>query len=139
MRSCWGYSSCERCMIKGSWNGRVVFNDDDVFPQRTDADFNQMKYDDHQKGESQLLEIQFNCVSGFVLDYMHLVCLGVMKRLLNFLKGPGKCCLSNGLISQISDGLLLLKNKISTNFARQPRSLTELDRWKATEFRQLLL
>ena len=134
-----GYSSCERCMIKGSWNWRVVLNDDDVFPQRTDADFNQMKYDDHQKGESQLLEIQFNCVSGFVLDYMHLVCLGVMKRLLNFLKGPGKCCLSNGLISQISDGLLLLKNKISTNFARQPRSLTELDRWKATEFRQLLL
>ena len=62
-----------------------------------------------------------------------------MKRLLNFLKGPGKCCLSNGLISQISDGLLLLKNEISTNFARQPRSLTELDRWKATEFRQFLL
>ena len=99
-----------------------------------------MKYDDHQKGKTQLLQIQFNCVSGFVLDYMHLVCLGVMKRPLNFLKkGPGKCRLSNGLISQISDGLLLLKNKIPTNFARQPRSLTELDRWKATEFRQFLL
>ena len=135
-----GYSSCERSMIKGCWNRRFVFNDDDVFPQRTDADFNQMKYDDHQKGESQLLQIQFNCVSGFVLDYMHLVCLGVMKRLLNILKkGPGKCCLSNGLISQISDGLLLLKNKIPTNFARQPRSLTELDRWKATEFPEFLL
>ena len=26
------YSSCERYMIKGSWNGRVVFNDDNVFP-----------------------------------------------------------------------------------------------------------
>ena len=63
-----GYCSCERCMIKGSWNGQVVFNDDDVIPQRTDTYFSQMKYDGHQKGESQLLQIQFNCVSGLVLD-----------------------------------------------------------------------
>ena len=71
---------------------------------------------------------------------MHLVCLGLMKRLLNFLKkGPVKCRLSNGLISQISDSLLLLENEIPINFARQPRSFTELDRWKATELRQFLL
>jgi hypothetical protein len=23
-----GYFSCERCRVKGSWNGRVVFNND---------------------------------------------------------------------------------------------------------------
>ena len=79
VRSPVGYSSCERCMIKESLNWRVVFNDDDVFRQRTDADFSQMKYDCHQKWKIQLLQIQFSCVSGFVLDYMHLVCLGVVK------------------------------------------------------------
>ena len=79
VRSPVGYSSCERCMIKESLNWRVVFNDDDVFRQRTNADFSQMKYDCHQKWKIQLLQIQFSCVSGFVLDYMHLVCLGVVK------------------------------------------------------------
>ena len=63
-----GYSSCVRCMIKGSWNGRVVFNDHGALSQRRDVDFSKMKYDGHEKGEIQLLQIQFSCVSSFELD-----------------------------------------------------------------------
>ena len=71
---------------------------------------------------------------------MHLVCLGVVKRMLFYLKsGPKECRLSAGQISEISDSLVYLNGKFPSEFARQPRSLYELERWKATEFRQFLL
>ena len=60
-------------------------------------------------------------VTQFPIDYMHLVCLGVTRRLLLFWrKGPLHCV-------------------IAKEFARKPRSLCEIDRWKATELRQFLL
>ncbi len=40
--------------------------------------------DNHQNGISPLLDYGINCVKGFSLDYMHLVCLGVVKRILWF-------------------------------------------------------
>lgn len=80
------------------------------------------------------------CVTGFPLEYMHLVCLGVVKRLLCFLKkGPPACRLSHAQIRAISTQLVFLSGKLPSEFARRPRPLTELDQWKATELRQFLL
>ena len=135
-----GYFSCERCIVKGSWDGRVVFNNDKVFAPRTDDEFSNFTYDHHQKCASLLASHGVSCVKQFPLDYMHLVCLGVTRRLLTFLKkGPKICKLSSRHILQISEKLILLHGNMPSEFARQPRSLVELDRWKATEFRQFLL
>lgn len=73
---------------------------------------------------------------------MHLVCLGVMRRsILYYFKGHFKGVfdsrLSSAQINEISEGLKSLK--LPNEFARQPRSLIELDRWKATELRSFLL
>ena len=71
---------------------------------------------------------------------MHLVCLGVVKRMLTFLKqGPRECRLSYQQLTIISENLLNLNGKMPREFARQPRSTDYLDRWKATELRQFLL
>ncbi|CAM1304384.1 Uncharacterised protein r2_g1432 [Pycnogonum litorale] len=71
---------------------------------------------------------------------MHLVCLGVVKRILMFLMhGPRECRLSKQQLLQISEKLIFLNGKLPRKFSRQPRSLCEIDRWKATEFRQFLL
>lgn len=135
-----GYFACERCIIKGTWNGRVVFNSISNFAPRTDEEFNNCQYNDHQKASTPLISYGVLCVQQFCLDYMHLVCLGVTKRILLYLrKGPRMCKLSVQQINQISSRLALMKGAMPSEFARQPRSLLEVDRWKATEFRQFLL
>lgn len=138
------YYSCERCIIKGEWNGRVVFDifdDEDMPSLRTEESFNDFQYQlTHQLKRSPLIEAGLSCIKSFPLDYMHLICLGVMKRILSFLKnGPRECKLSYQQFSRISDRLVELNGKMPREFARQPRSLHEMDRWKATEFRQFLL
>ncbi|KAL2095482.1 hypothetical protein ACEWY4_010201 [Coilia grayii] len=71
---------------------------------------------------------------------MHMVCLGVVRRLLVYLtRGPKICRLSVRQRDAISQKLVALRGKMPSEFARQPRALHELDRWKATELRQFLL
>ena len=84
-----------------------------------------------------------NCVSGFVLDYMHLVLLGVTRRLIEYWKGNSpdnvNCRLSQNQITIISNSMTSLRGAMPFDFARQPRSFRHSDRWKATEYRQFLL
>jgi len=47
--------------------------------------------------------------------------------------------LNPNLIKKVSERLLSLKYNIPNDFATKPRSLEELPRWKATEFRLFLL
>lgn len=42
-------------------------------------------------------------------------------------------------ILELSNSLELMKDHVSEEFSRKPRGLVNIDRWKATEFRQLLL
>ena len=80
------YHCCERCTIKGDWTqGRITYNDN-VCETKTEEAFSQLHYNDHQKKGSLLIHANVPFVTLFVLDYMHLVCLGVMKRILKFLK-----------------------------------------------------
>ena len=77
-------------------------------------------------------------VACFSLDYMHLVCLGIMRKLLwTWIRGP----LSVGC-NRIRLGwrsaALISDVHVACNFARKPRSLKDLARWKATELRQFL-
>ena len=134
------YESCERCVVRGVYvENRIVFIDQDCTP-RNDDSFSRVEYANHQTGASPLIAAGIPCVSSFVLDYMHMVSLGVVRRILMFLtRGPKICRLSVRQKEAISQKLIALRGKIPSEFARQPRGLQELDRWKATELRQFLL
>lgn len=107
---------------------------------RTDEKFQNFEYKDHQINRFPLLEIGVECIKGFSLDYMHLVCLGVVKRIILFLKqGPRECRLSQQQLNLLSNNLKKLNGKMPREFVRQPRSLVYLDKLKTTEFRQFLL
>ena len=77
-------------------------------------------------------------VSQVPLDYMHLVCLGVVKKLLSVWT-EGKMKLAPRCIKQVSLRLIGYAKFIPKNFVRKPRSLKELSHWKATEFRTFVL
>ena len=136
-----GYYSCERCEIQGNWEQGMYFIETDS-AIREDSKFSSFEYEDHQIQRSPLIDYGISCVKQFPLDYMHLVCLGVMKRMLLFMKeGPLQSAaqLSQKQVKEISFKLENLTGTLPSEFARQPRSLEELKRWKATEFRQFLL
>ncbi len=134
------YHSCERCITKGAYiTKRVAFNEQGC-TLRTDEAFSAVAYKNHQTGVSPFIAAGLSCVSSFVLDYMHMVNLGVVRRMLIFLtRGPTLCRLSVRQRQEISQKLNRLRGKMPSEFARQPRGLEDLDRWKATEFRQFLL
>ena len=135
------YHGCERYTIKGDWTqGRITYNYKNLYEARTDEAFSQLYYTDHQKKEGSFIHANVPCVTLFIIDYMHLICLGVMKQILKFLKnGPAICHLSQVQQSLISNDLIEMKYFIPSDFSRKPRSLVEFDRWKAAEFRQFLL
>uniref|UniRef100_A0A1Y1L231 DUF4218 domain-containing protein n=1 Tax=Photinus pyralis TaxID=7054 RepID=A0A1Y1L231_PHOPY len=135
-----GYSACEKCTVSGTYcNGRVVLNSLNS-PERTDESFARHIDEDHHIGNSPLINLPLGMVTSFAIDYMHCICLGVMRKLLNtWARGPLNVRFSGFVINSISNYLQSLKPHIPVEFNRKPRSILELNRWKATEFRMFLL
>ncbi len=100
------YHSCERCITKGAYiTKRVVFNEQGC-TLRTDEAFSAVAYKNHQTGVSPFIAAGLSCVSSFVFDYMHMVNLGVVQRMLIFLtRGPTLCRLSVRQRQEISQKL----------------------------------
>jgi hypothetical protein len=135
-----GYYGCERCCQKGLYlDNRMTFPL--LFSEkRTDDKFSSSAYPEHQTQKSPLLMLNIGLVSGFVLDYMHLACLGIVRRILfTWMKGPLKVRLSARNVNIISQKLVAMRGYTPVEFNRKPRSLSELEHWKATELRQFVL
>lgn len=78
------YFGCTKCITEGTFlNNRMCCTDLDC-PLRTNEDFRSHHYDDYHLSETPLLSLDIDIIRSFPLDYMHLICLGVMKRLLLF-------------------------------------------------------
>nr|XP_047142227.1 uncharacterized protein LOC124816627 isoform X1 [Hydra vulgaris] len=136
-----GYYGCERCIQKGTRvDNRTVFPDVNAM-KRTDASFALFQQVQHHKPDAvpPLLELNIGHISQFPLEYMHLVCLGATRRLLlHWLRGKRAVKISTLIADLISNGLKNLAAYVTVEFARKPRSLKDIDRWKATEFRLFL-
>ena len=133
-------NGCERCDCVGaSVDRRIVFLTEGT--NRTDDAFRSNRYPIHKTDDSPILKvIGLDIIKTFVLDSMHLLHLGACRRLLFFLKtGPRSIKLSLTQLDMISSRLIELTQHTPSDFARKPRGLCELERWKATEFRQFVL
>ncbi|XP_065672191.1 uncharacterized protein LOC136090015 [Hydra vulgaris] len=78
-----GYHSCERSTVVGTQKHGVRLLQT-IAPLRTDVDFknNLYKKEGNQlENLSPLVQLNFPMISGFPLDYMHLICLGVVINL----------------------------------------------------------
>ena len=135
-----GYYGCDKCCQKGVYLGRMTYQQIDDVQLRSDESFRNETNPQHHTSVSPFCDLPIDMVHCFPADYMHQVCLGVQKRcLLAWTKGKREVRLSYNQKQEISNRLLNLQQFIPKLFARKPRSLNELDRWKATEFRQFLL
>lgn len=134
-----GYHGCSKCIQEGEFINCVTFPELGC-ALRTDESFKAKQDEDHHIRLSELELLGIGMVSQVPLDYMHLVCLGVFKRIMQFwYKGRQNIRIPSTKIIELTDLILKFKNYIPQEFARKPRKLSDIDRFKATELRQLLL
>ena len=129
---------CGRCTGKDIVCGQLRKNDN----------FRGIIYPEHHHAVKSIIENlpYFDMVFHVPLDPMHLIDLGIMRRILSFLfpnnqrrNTPG-VTLQPQIARNIDAFLISLRRSISRiDFARQPRSIKELPRWKATELSTFLL
>ena len=108
---------------------------------RTDESFRLGSDPLHHKGESPFEKdsLHIDMIFSFPLDYMHLVCLGVMKMLLKFWTKEPLHKFNKHQRKQFDNKIMILGRSFSSEFQRTGRVLMDIDRWKAVEFRTFLL
>lgn len=77
------YSGCDHCTQEGSYVTRKIFPETHA-TRRTDESFAELRDENHHRGHSILSTLCLGMVTQFVLDYMHVVGLGVTRKMLNF-------------------------------------------------------
>lgn len=91
----------------------------------------------HLDSQMGLEKIGVGMISQFPLDCMHLVDLGITKKILtHILTKKTINPISRGADSSMTALLETLKPFIPREFARKPRGFKVICRWKATEYRQ---
>lgn len=107
---------------------------------RTDESFRCKRDKEHHLSDTPLLKLNIGLVTCFPIDYMHNVCLRVTRKLLTCrMNGDLYVRLSRGEINTISEKMVALKKYFPQEINRKPRPLSEIARFKATEFRSFLL
>ena len=75
-----GYNGCGKCAQEGKYiDNRVVFPETDA-SLRTDESFRAQQDEEHHRGPTPLQRTSLKMVTGFPLDYTHLVCLRSEER-----------------------------------------------------------
>ena len=134
-----GYYSCEKCTVKGVHKNKSISFEETNCQLRTDDSFKKRVQIEHHVGESPLEKLNIGMVSQFPCDPMHLLYLGVMRKLLHlwcyvrpYKMAPHNKSVLNNFLDNVSKWTPL-------EFSRKPRNLKELERFKAVEFRTFLL
>jgi len=140
-----GFYSCERCETKRltvEKNTRIFL--EMTAALRTHDSFKSQSQSGHHNKTSPILLIpNFDIIKGATLDYMHLLCIGVIRSLFEKWLNKGT---SLARIKQTKQKILreslklitLVNNIINTLFQRKKYDLEDWENWKA-QFRFFLL
>ena len=137
------YYGCGYCRTKGEYYSNRITFPEVAAVDRTDEDYFHL-IENNQSLPSPVLGI-VPLKTGFPPEYMHLVLLGVTKKILFYAFLPTKGChmksrFSSAQIENISRDLMELSKFIPSEFQRKfYKGFKELVHFKATEYRTLLL
>ncbi len=107
-----------------------------------DSDFSEFNGSNsrHISSRSVFSDLNLVLVTQVPLDYLHLVCLGVARKLVRqWVKGkiPHKIRATD--VQRISQRFISFRKHFPSCFQRKPRSLDEVMHFKGTEYRTILL
>lgn len=133
------FAACERCYVLGKKIEKTtVFIDTDA-KIITNASFRSIEKQNHHKDVSPLMFIEpsIDIVKQFMLDPMHLLYLGVAKRLLEYLLSTStrKVKLSAVLKSELERRTALIQKNIPQEFPRKMRHTGHYSKYKAVEYK----
>jgi len=136
-----GFSSCTRCIQVGEYFlNRVCYPYCNFSVERSHESYVNKTFEEHHIGNtlSNLIEItDLDVVTMFPLDYMHLVALGVVKKLILLWidNGPAQTRIPGRIINILSTSLLNITQFIPIDFPRKTRLIQDVGRYKASELR----
>lgn len=139
------FYACERCVTKGVSVGEKKKR---VYPEmncelRTKKSFKKRMQAEHHTGDlkSSLTKIPgFDPVNAIVLDSMHLLHLGVMKTLMESWRlRKSKARLKKSVLKHLRLKFLSVTRHVPFKFQRKVFDVNDLSRWKATQYRFVLL
>lgn len=137
-----GYFGCGRCTQEGVYLcHRITFPVTNAV-KRNDHDYrSKVQSEHHLPGiDSAFLKLDINMITQFPLDYLHTVCLGVVKKMMNmWTSGDLTSRLQSKCVDKISERLIKISKTQPSEFQRKCRSLKELGNFKGCEFRDLIL
>ena len=137
--------ACSKCKVEGHYSSVPNFERTRVFTgkgrqERTDDEYRAVLDEDHHKGPSPLSRIM-GLVTQVPFEVMHLIYIGVLKRLLEAqINGSyGFRRLNARKMNILDSRLSSLECYCPSEFNRRPLKLSLFNLYKATMFRQLLL
>lgn len=137
-----GYNGCGYCREVGEYcDRRVVFPGVSAEPRE---DLIYLSMEENNQISSSIVRGVVPLKSAFPAEYLHLICLGIMRKLLHYYCGQSKgprlpCRLSANQMETLSCNLVSISKYLPVEFHRKIRSLKNIAYFKGSEFRTLLL
>lgn len=125
------YFGCGRCSEEGVYENHCI-----TFPEcdslkRTDTSFRNQTQPDHHHSTSPFVNLNIDMIQQFLLEYLHLVCLGVVRKIIGmWLNGDLLARLSSNDINEMSLRLCEFAETQPSEFQRKCRSLKEFSNFK---------
>lgn len=134
-----GYHSCHKCTLEGEYvENRVIFSG--LGNARTDASFRNRIDKDHHISTSPFERLNIDMVQQFPHDYLHVILLGVMRKLIRmWICGGTYSLLPSRETAKISRRLENLVKTQPPEFQRKTRKISEINYFKGSELRTFVL
>ena len=127
---CWATDrACRMDCLKacrGEWDKRVVFVKIQC-AKFTDETFRNSTFKRHHDSRSTLEGLKIDMIFRIHLDYMHLYCLGIMKKLLLVWTAKAHHKRSNSQVQILPHKLTSYTKFFPRNFSRKTRPLSDLN------------
>ena len=134
-----GYHGWDKCSQSELWLGRITYPDTQNILLRTDVSFRNQVDEQHHHGLSPFCNLGVDMVSSFPIDYMHQLCLGVMKKLIiAWMRGKKEVRISARQISEISSKLVNLSTHPPTALPENHEAFWILTGGKPLSIHELL-